>query len=236
MGMFWACQGAGNSGPGVRAPEHSAPPNAASCEQIPDEAPEPAYSGKAASLPNIPQLPILPIKSGNDYTVYGAIHHLRNPIYSAEIQKGEITIEGWISRTNYDEAPRCAVHATGKADPEDYRAPIPAFWVADSAENPHYAIKVMGFAANWAQLYSAILAYRNPNAKAMSDEFWGTPIPRPVPSAGAKIRLRASYGATFTMATSGAESDTRNGILTYRGLEYLQEAPSTATLPGMKQR
>ncbi|HEY8042029.1 MAG TPA: hypothetical protein VIF15_19635, partial [Polyangiaceae bacterium] len=40
--------------------------------------PQPAWSGKKANLPAPPSLPSTPIKTGDGYTVYGAIHQLRS--------------------------------------------------------------------------------------------------------------------------------------------------------------
>ena len=46
--------------------------------------------------------------------------------------------------------------------------------------------------------------------------------------------MTGNYSTAFTRATSGTEADPIMGILTYDGIEYQEEPPELATLPGMR--
>src|SRR5439155_1580449 len=85
--------------------------------------------------------------------------------------------------TNLLEAPECAVHKTGKGDKDDCKAPVPAFWIADDKGDDKNAIKVMGWASNFAQIYDAVQKYSAPKGgkevEAVKDEFWAVDIPYP---------------------------------------------------------
>jgi hypothetical protein len=73
----------------------------------------PAWSGKKANLPPVPQLPTSPIKVGDSYTIYGAIHHLNSRIHKVDVTGKDISIVGYIVDSNIPNAPSCAVHPTG---------------------------------------------------------------------------------------------------------------------------
>ena len=98
--------------------------------------PKPAYTGTKASLPSVPTLAKKPIKQGEDYTIWGAAYYLRSIVHRKEIAGKDITVTGYISKTNLMDAPECAVHKAGKADPEGCKAPVPTFWVGDSKHAP----------------------------------------------------------------------------------------------------
>lgn len=197
---------------------------------------KPAWSGQPVSLPDVPTLPAKPAKVGDAYTVWGASHHLRSVVHSESVKGKEITIIGWIVKTNFPDAPECAVHPTGKADPDGCKPPVPAFWIADEKGDTKNSMKVLGFASNFAQLYDAIK--KDDKAKEgddpVMDEFLGTPLPMPTPNVGAKVKVTGTYGFAYTKATSGIETDPRMGIMTYSKLEYIEKPPEPATLPGMK--
>lgn len=197
---------------------------------------KPAWSGTPVSLPDVPTLPAKPKKVGDAYTVWGASHHLRSVVHVDKVKGKEITVIGWIVKTNFQDAPECAVHPTGKADPDGCSPPVPAFWIADEKDDTKNAMKVLGFASNFAQLYDAI--EKDKKAKEGEepnmDEFLGTPLPMPTPNVGAKVKITGAYGYAYTKATSGIETDPRMGILTYSKLEYVEKPPEPATLPGMK--
>lgn len=204
--------------------------------------PKPAPSIKA-NLPPVPAIPQKPIKEGDAYTVWGASYHLRSRVNAPTIAGKDITLVGYIVKTNLPDAPECAVHETGKADPPDCHAPIPAFWVGESKDSPlEDSIKVMGWASNFAQLYDAIKEYqkrakrppKDGEAEPIMDEFWGSKIPDPIPVKGAKVSLKGNYSTTFTKATSGTEADPIMGILTLEELTYVEKPTEVATLPGMK--
>jgi hypothetical protein len=154
-----------------------------------------------------------------------------------------LKVTGYISKTNLADAPECAVHETGKEDPEGCSPPIPAFWLCDTKDAPDKdCIKVMGWASNFAQLYDAIEAYdkekdkKKEDVEPRTDNFWGVELPNPLPNAGAKVTVQGDYGTTFTRATSGAEADPIMGLITYEKIEYLEPPAEAATLPGMKKR
>jgi hypothetical protein len=205
--------------------------------------PKPAASIKAA-LPPVPAIPQKPIKEGDAYTVWGASYHLRNRVQTASIASKDISLTGYIVKTNLPDAPECAVHETGKADPEGCQAPIPAFWIGETKDAPlEDCIKVMGFASNFAQLYDAVKEFKKREKQKLKDgeqpeplmdAFWGVKIPDPLPVKGAKVTIKGNYSNTFTKATSGTEADPIMGIMTMEELKYLEPPTEVATLPGMK--
>ena len=203
--------------------------------------PKPAYTGEKANLPPVSNVPTHAIKAGDAYTVWGASYHLRSRVHRRSIANKDIKITGYIVKTNLPDAPECAVHETGKEDPEGCVAPVPTFWIADSADaDLKDSIKVMGWASNFAQLYDAIKEYkkrerlRKQDAEPLLDAFWGVKLPDPLPVKGAKVTVQGNYATTFTKATTGAEADPVMGILTYDSVEYHEAPDEKATLPGMR--
>lgn len=198
--------------------------------------PQPAYSGKKASMPAVPTLPQKPIKVGDAYTVWGLQHHLRSRVHNPDVANKDVTVVGYIVKTNLAEAPKCAVHKTGKGDKDDCKAPVPAFWIADEKGDDKNAIKVMGWASNFANIYDAIEKYSvKTNKDVVKDEFWGGEIPNPIPNVGAKVQLAATYGVGFSKSTQGVETDPIRGLLTFSKMTYLEPPPEPGTLPGMKK-
>lgn len=188
------------------------------------------------ALPPVPRLPERAERAGDDYTAWGASFALRSRFERESVTKDVIWLTGYIVHTNLDTAPRCAVHPAGVADPPDCTAPLPTFWIGDAPDAAlKDSVKVMGWAASYAQVHDAIRAYARPGAKPYFDDFWGTEIPNPLPAKGAKVRVRGSFGSTFTRATSGTEADPIMGILTYESMQVLERAPAPATLPGMQR-
>ncbi|MEB2313282.1 MAG: hypothetical protein OZ921_09580 [Sorangiineae bacterium] len=204
--------------------------------------PKPAPSGVKATLPPVPNVAQRPLKSGDAYTVWGASYSLRSRVHRRDVAGKNISITGYIIKTNLAEAPACAVHKTGKADPEGCNAPVPAFWIADTADaSEKDAIKVMGWASNFAQIFDAIKTYdkaekakKDEAPEAVQDELWAIPIPYPLPVKGAKVTVTGSYSTTFTKASSSTAADPIMGILTYEKLTYAEKPTEKATLPGMK--
>jgi hypothetical protein len=195
--------------------------------------PTPAFSGRKASMPPVPQLPTSPIKAGDAFTVYGAIHHLRSSIHSAEVTAKDISIVGFIVESNIETAPKCAVHKTGKKDPEGCVTEIPTFAIADSkGEVKGQKIKVMGWASNFANVFDAMEKYKNlkePPKELNKDELWGVDIPFPLPAVGAKVKITGKYGVNFSKSSAGIAADPLQGIMTYTKIEVLEEAPEKAT-------
>jgi hypothetical protein len=201
--------------------------------------PHPSPTVKA-DLPPVPNVPQKPIKSGDAYTVWGASYYLRSRVHHKDVADKDIKITGYISKTNLPDAPTCAVHKTGKEDPEGCKPPIPTFWLCDTKDAPdNECIRVMGWASNFAQLYDAVEAFAKEKKKdpkdreARTDNFWGVKIPDPLPVKGAKVTVKGNYATTFTKATSGTVADPIMGVLTYEEVETLEPAQEIAMLPGM---
>jgi len=190
------------------------------------------------TLPAVPNVPQTPMKRGDVYTVWGASYSLRSRVYHKDIEGKPLTLEGYIVDTNLSEAPECAVHKGGKADPENCKPPVPTFWLADEkTASRKDSIRVMGWASNYAQVFDAIKEIDEKGEKAEpKDTFWGKDIPKPLPAKGAKVRVTGPYSTTFTGASTGAEADPIMGIMTYTKIETLEEAPELATLPGVERK
>lgn len=202
---------------------------------------KPAISGKKPAMPAVPTLPQKVKKQGDAYTIWGVTHDLRSRVHYEDVNGKKLTIVGYVVKTNYDEAPKCAVHKTGKGDPADCKSPVPAFWIADEKGDAANSIEVMGWASNYAQLFSMIEAIdKAPKGKEsevkLADEFWGGDIPNPIPNIGAKVKVTGNYGVTFSKATGGAAANPKFGIMTAEKIEYLEPPTEKAYLPGMKKK
>jgi hypothetical protein len=191
------------------------------------------------TMPAVPNVPQTPVKRGDVYTVWGASYSLRSRVLHKDIEGKPLTLEGYIVDTNLSQAPECAVHKGGKADPETCKAPVPTFWLGDEKTSAKTdSIRVLGWASNFAQIYDSIkeMDEKGDKAKPHQDEFWGKEMPSPIPAKGAKVRVTGPYSTTFTGASTGAEADPIMGILTYTKIETLEEAPELATLPGVERK
>ncbi len=221
--------------------------------------PKPALSGKKAAIPAVPTLPQKNKKEGDAYTIWGVTHELRSIVHHDDVTDKKLSLVGYIVKTNLvpcknkeekdgtkeDCTPECAVHKTGKADPPDCKAPVPAFYIADTKDEKNEIIQVTGFASNFARLHDAIEEIdKTPTAKQKDKDFtdklmdavWNVAIPNPIPAVGAKVKVSGQYGMTFERATGGPAIDQKHGILTLESVEYLEPAPALAELPGMKPR
>jgi hypothetical protein len=198
--------------------------------------PAPVWSGRKPSLPPPPTLNSAPIKVGDAFTVQGAAHQLRSRYHDKEVTQKPITIQGYIVEENISTAPSCAIHKTGKADKEDCVAEIPSFWIADEkgAGKDKPRIRVMGWAKNFATVFDAMEKYKNlkevkdPTKDLVKDEMWGATVPFPLPNTGAKVKVTAKYGYTFSKSSTGLVSDPVWGVMTYEGdskIEYVEPAP-----------
>ena len=204
-------------------------------------APKPAVSGKKPALPAVPTLPTKQKKQGDAYTIWGNTHDLHSRVHAEEVVGKKVSIVGYVVRTNYESAPKCAIHKTGKGDPPDCKSPVPTFSIADEKGETKNTIDVMGFASNFAQLYTLIeaidkAAKGKESEVKLKDEFWGADLPNPVPNVGAKVKVSGTYGVTFSKATGGIASDPKHGILTVEKVEYLEPPTEKAYLPGMKKK
>ncbi len=194
--------------------------------------PTPVYSGKKASLPAAPSLPTTPLKSGDAFTVYGAGHHFRSIVHNKEVTSKEVSIVGYIVESNIPKAPACAVHPTGKKDPDTCTdIPLPMFAIADvKGDTKGAMIKVVGWARNFAVIYDAMKEYSKVKAGNKPKELvkdGATDVPFPLPAVGAKVKITGMYNYSATVS-SGMVADPINGVLTYKSVEVLEPAPEAA--------
>ncbi len=198
----------------------------------------PAVSGSKAQLPPVPNVAKKPIKVGEAYTIYGVSYYLRSRVHRKDVAGKKLTLTGYITKTNLGEAPECAVHKGGKADPENCKPPVPTFWIGDTKDAPEAeSIKVMGWASNFAQIYDAIEEFDSAKKDAEHlDTFWGIKTPNPLPAQGAKVNVTGTYSTTFMQASAGAEADPYQGIMSYQEVTVVEPAPELATLPGVKRK
>ena len=174
------------------------------------------HEGEPSAVPNLPNKKK---KDGDAYTIWGVTHDLRSRVHSEDVMGKKISLIGYVVKTNYDTAPKCAIHKTGKGDPPDCKSPIPTFWIADEKGETKDMIDVMGWASNFAQLYTLIdgidhAAKGKEGEVKLKDEFWASDIPNPIPTIGAKVKVTGTYNITFTKATGGAAANPKYGIMT----------------------
>jgi hypothetical protein len=203
--------------------------------------PRAAVSGKKASLPAVPSLPTKVKKQGDAYTIWGVTHDLRSRVHAEEVENKKLSLVGYIVKTNFADAPPCAVHKTGKGDPPDCKSAVPSFSIADDKGEKVDMIDVMGWASNFAQMFSLIegidKAQKGKEGEVkLTDEMWGADLPNPLPNIGAKVKVTGTYGKTFTKGTGGAAANPKYGIMTVEKIEYLEPPPDRVYLPGMKPK
>jgi hypothetical protein len=210
----------------------------------------PAYSGAKASLPPVPQLPTNPIRVGDSYSIFGAIHQLRSRYHSAEVTAKDISLTGYIVDSNIPSAPACAVHPIGKKDPDDCKTEIPTFWIADAkGDKAGQKIRVMGWASNFSNVYEAMQKYKGlkdppkppptPDQAGkpgflVQDELWAVSIPYPLPAVGAKVKVTGRYGVIFGKSSAGIVSDPTSGVITYGAIETLEPPTEPAAFASKK--
>jgi hypothetical protein len=183
-------------------------------------------------LPPVPVLPTTPIRVGDAFTVYGAVHQLNARTRDPRLDQ-PITIVGVIVDTNLPRVDKCALHKTGHADPVGCVTEIPTFTIADDASSST-KIRALGWASNFAHVYEAFLQYRGRTrapAKLFQDDNWVVDVPFPLPAVGAKVRVTGRYGATFTRASTGVVADRDFGIITVDKVETLEAAQTPAAFP-----
>ncbi len=146
-------------------------------------------------------------KQGDAYTIWGITHDLHSRVHVDDVLGKKVSIVGYIVKTNFDAAPKCAIHKTGKGDPPECKSPVPTFSIADDKGDTKEAIDVMGWASNYAQMY---IAHRSPrqgsqvarSPRSSSRTSSGVPTCRTrSPTQGAKVKVTGTYGVTFTRAT-----------------------------------
>jgi len=196
--------------------------------------PQPAWSGKHASLPAPPTLPSpSTYKQGDAYTIAGAIHQLRSLLHAKEVTAQPISIVGYIVDTNIARAPDCAVHKTGKKDPDNCNPELPSFWIADekgSTKGPK--IRAVGWARNFAVIYDAMVAYKklkpgDQPKEPINDDILNVPLPFPLPAIGAKVKVTGAYNFSKTVV-SDMVSEPSGGVIAPTKVEVLEPAPEIA--------
>lgn len=196
--------------------------------------PTPAWSGKKASMPAPPTIPNLPLKAGDAWTIYGATHHLRSLVHNKDVAgQNDITITGYIVETNYAKAPDCAVHPTGKKDPDGCVSEIPSFWIADTkGDTKGTKIRVIGWARNFAIIYDAMKAYdklkvgESPK-EPINDDILNVPIPFPLPVVGQKVKVTGKYGVSGRNS-GDLVSDPMNGVMMQKKIEVVEPVQDKA--------
>jgi hypothetical protein len=196
--------------------------------------PAPDWSGKHASLPSPPSLPTTPVKSGDAYTVYGAIHQLRSLIHAKDVTSQPITVVGYVVDSNIPRAPDCAVHKTGKKDPDNCTPEVPSFWIADNkGDTKGPKIRVVGWARNFAVIYDAMTAYKKlkpgdgPPDGGVTDDMLNVTLPYPLPAVGQKLRVTGAYNVA-KVVVSDMVSEPTGGVIAYSKVEQLEPAPELA--------
>jgi hypothetical protein len=205
--------------------------------------PQPAWSGKAANLPTPPPMPNTPIKQGDAYTIYGAVHQLRSLMHSKDVTAQPISIVGYVVDSNIPRAPDCAVHKTGKKDPDNCPPPgpggevkpieVPSFWIADEKGNATgLKVRVVGWARNFAVVYDAMKAYKDVKPgeepkKPVTDDMLNVDVPCPLPAVGAKVKVTGAYNVS-KVVVSDMVSEPVGGVLALQKLETVEPAPEPA--------
>jgi hypothetical protein len=213
----------------------------------PDEPTPTAASAPAEPATGPVRLPPIPAfvdhvrKDGDAFTVWGASYALRSRVHRRDVvREGPerfITITGYITKTNLPDAPKCAVHRPGRADPPDCVRPLPTFWLGDAPDTPpEECIRVVGWASNYAQVFEAIRAFDRRVPSDYIDGFWGVSVPNPLPVAGTKLSVRGTYDTAFALAGAGRELDSEMGFLTYQSQKVLTPASELGTLPGVTRK
>jgi tetratricopeptide (TPR) repeat protein len=214
-----------------------------------DEPPTPAPAPRAVTeavttpvrLPAVPAFPERPRVDGDAFTVWGASYALRSRAHRREVMpegpERFISVTGYVTKTNLPDAPKCAVHRPGRADPPGCPRPLPTFWLGDSKDAPpSECIRVVGWASNYAQIFEAIRAFDRHVPNQYIDGFWGISVPNPLPAAGEKVTVRGTYDTAFALAGVSRELDTEMGFLTYQSQKVLEPAAELGTLPGVTRK
>jgi hypothetical protein len=196
--------------------------------------PQPAWSGKQASLPAPPTLPNpSTFKQGDAYTVAGAIHQLKSLLHAKDVTAQPISIVGYIVDSNIPRAPDCAIHKTGKKDPDNCTPELPSYWIADDKANTKGPkIRAVGWARNFAVIFDAMTAYKklkpgDQPKEPINDDILNVPLPFPLPAVGMKVKLTGSYNFSKTVV-SDMVSEPSGGVIAPTKLEVLEPSPEPA--------
>jgi hypothetical protein len=191
-----------------------------------------AWSGTPVDIPDPPALSNAPRKIGDAFTVAGAVHALQSRYENKQVAR-PISIVGVIVDSNLASAPKCALHRTGKRDPDDCVTEIPSFTIADARDGSSPRIRVLGWARNFAVVFDANQQYRGKTtapSPLVHDDVWNVDVPFPLPAPGAKVKVTGRYGFAFTRSSTGIVADPATGVFTVDRVETLETAPKPAQL------
>ena len=180
---------------------------------------------EASHVPDAPVLPERPLERDGAFTVWGAQRRFRARPAADET----ISVIGYVVKTNFRDAPPCALAPVDKRLPADCRPPTPTLWLGDAADQAGGLLPVKGFASSFANLLAALKPGRARPTAPTIDSPWGRPVPRPLPARGAKMRVTGVMAKTFTLSSDGAELYPA-GVLTYASGEYLEPPSEPAKL------
>lgn len=199
------------------------------CDDTEPYRPRAASTAPQPNLPVVPEIPIVAVKLGADYTVTGAVRRLRSR-HHADDFSADVTVVGVIVASNLSSAPACALHRVGQRDPEHCVTEIPSFTIADDAQATA-RIRVLGWASNFATVFEALTLAKTAKPPApYRDDRWGVEVPIPLPAIGANVRVHGRYGFLFTKSSTGMVADPENGVFTAASIDTLVPATTPAKL------
>jgi len=154
-------------------------------------------------------------------------------MHQKDVTAQPISIVGYVVKSNILDAPECAIHKTGKKDPENCNPEIPSFWIADdkgSVNGPK--VRVVGWARNFAVVYDAMVAYQKlkdsekPKDPIM-DDMLNVQVPFPLPAVGEKVRVTGAYNIARTVV-SDMVSEPTGGVIAMTAVDQLEPATEPA--------
>jgi hypothetical protein len=195
---------------------------------------QPAWSGRRASLPSPPTLPSpSTYKQGDAYTIAGSIHQLRSLLHAKDVTAQPISITGYIIDSNIPRAPDCAIHKTGKKDPDNCTPEVPSFWIADDKANTKGPkVRIVGWARNFAVIFDAMTAYQklkpgDQPKEPINDDILNVPVPFPLPAVGMKVKVTGAYNVAKTVV-SDMVSEPSGGVMALSKMDVLEPSPEPA--------
>jgi hypothetical protein len=172
-------------------------------------------------------------KQGDAYTIAGAVHALRSLLHAKDVTANPISIVGYVVDSNIPRAPDCAIHKTGKKDPDNCTPEVPSFWIADEKDNTKGAkVRVVGWARNFAVIFDAMTAYKKLKPgeqpkEPINDDILNVPLPFPLPAVGQKVKLTGAYNVAKTVV-SDMVSEPTGGVMALAKMEVLEPSPEPA--------
>ena len=206
----WRRKGCGRSA----SPRSSGPRSAAAARRQPLQAP-------ARLVRQGRELPAPPVAADHADQAGRRLHGLRRhpsapqPDPRQGRHRAPISITGYIVDSNIPRAPDCAVHKTGKKDPDNCNPEVPSFWIADDKGNTKGPkVRVVGWARNFAVIYDAMVAYKKVKPgdqpkEPVTDDMLNVPVPFPLPRSAPRSRSRAPTTCQDRRLRHGQRADRR---------------------------